>query len=512
MKKSINKQNIMPIIVLSSICLIVAIVMGGINLITAPEIEKELIKASNAAKVEVLPSADSVSFSENKLAEIKAGGVDIPAEISAIYKADTGYVFEAKVSGNASGMIIMCGIDNNGNITGVKDIANGETPSYWAKVSHLLGGEKSGYTGNSTSDFAPQLVSGATKSSTGIYNAVKAAVKSFELIKGNDVSDEEDEPLEVVDTTTPKVTRTEEERFALATAMYAEGAVIEGVYVYNPDPTTIGVYKNPADNTYVLHLATRTQYVELETEAMILVDSTGKVLKVNLLNWVVGHGVNYTPEYLNSFVGKTKYFTDDIELVTEATVTSNNLVTALKNALFDVFGSVCATDEEIDTLAYKVIPQGETLVSMDLPENAPETVKKMYKIESGRGYVFFVSTATERAPYETEAFVYTDINGKLMNVYIAGWVVGHNIYPTESYIDGLKGKTIEELKDENGAAVDHVAAATGTSVHLEHAIADAMSIVPEHTNYSIIALVIICASLVVSVGAVVFFSLKRRKK
>lgn len=520
MKNILSKENLKPVLVLGAICLIVAALMGVINMVTAPEIEKQLTAAANAAKIEVLPTADPLSFSENILSEIKSGEADFPTEISAIYKADTGYVFEAKVSGNASGMIIMCGIDNGGKITGVKDISNAETPSYWAKVAHLLGGKDSAYAGNDASALTPNLVSGATKSSTGIYNAVKASVKAFNLIKGTDSGEEEEEtPVAPVDTTTPQVNRTPEEKAALAAAMYDDDVTLETIPLDNDgerfsyiDPTIIGIYKNPSDNTYVLHLATRTQYVALETEAMILVDNAGKVLKVNLLNWTVGHGVNYTPEYLNSFIGKTKYFTDDIELVSEATVTANNLVVALKNALFDVFGSVCATDAEIDALAYKVIPHGEILEKMDLPENALATVKKMYRMESGRGYVFFVSTATDRAPYETEAFVYTDINGKLIDVYIAGWVVGHNIYPTDSYIDGLKGKTIEQLRDAEGKGVDHVAAATGTSVHLEHAIADAMSIVPEHIDYSLIALIIILVSVIASAGMTVYSVVRRRRR
>ena len=125
------KNNLKPAIVLGAICLVVALLMGVINMITASEIERQLQIKSNAAKVEVLPSAGADSFSENILSQLKANNQDIPKEITAIFKADTGYVFQAKVSGNASGMIIMCGIGNDGKITGVKDIANGETPSFW---------------------------------------------------------------------------------------------------------------------------------------------------------------------------------------------------------------------------------------------------------------------------------------------------------------------------------------------------------------------------------------------
>ncbi len=504
-------KNLKPVIVLSSICLIVALLLGVVNMITAKEIEKELLRKSNAAKAEVLPSANIDTFSENILDQIKNDNSDIPKEITAIFKADTGYVFQAKVSGNAPGMIIMCGINNDGLITGVKDIANGETPSYWAKVAKLLGGKNSSYTGSSASDLDPQLIGGATNSSTGIYNAVKASVKAYNLIKGNEVDEEEKDPV-IEDIVTPHP-KHKDEALELAKAMYEGDVTLELENVYNPSPTTVSVYKNAEDGSYVFYIATRTQYTPLETEALILVDSTGKVVKVNLLEWVVGHGVNYTPEYLNSFIEKSRYTIDDVNFVAGATATSNNLASALKTALFEVFGSRGASQNEIDELAYRVVPYGDTLEKMTIPENAPETVKNMYKLKSGRGYVFFVSTKTQYAPCETEAFVYTDINGKILEVKIISWIVGHGVYPTDSYAEGLKGKTIEQLRgngEDLNPEIDQVAGATGTSAHLEHAIADALSIVPEHTNYSLIGIIIISCIVVLTVSVSVVYYVKRR--
>ena len=295
--------------------------------------------------------------------------------------------------------------------------------------------------------------------------------------------------------------------------MYEGDVTLELHNVYKPSPTTVSVYKNAEDGSFVFYIATRTQYTPLETEALILVDSAGKVVKVNLLEWVVGHGVNYTPEYLNSFIEKSRYTVDEIDFVSGATATSNNLASALKTALFEVFGSRGASQNEIDELAYRVVPYGETLEKMTIPENTPETVKNMYKLKSGRGYVFFVSTKTQYAPCETEAFVYTDINGKILKVKIISWIVGHGVYPTDSYAEGLKGKTIEQLRgngEDLNPEIDQVAGATGTSAHLEHAIADALSIVPEHTNYTLIGLIIMSGLVVLSISVSVIYHVKRR--
>ena len=507
------KNNIKPAIVLGAICLVVALIMGVINMITASEIERQLQIKSNAAKVEVLPSAGADSFSENILSQLKANNQDIPKEITAIFKADTGYVFQAKVSGNASGMIIMCGIGNDGKITGVKDIANGETPSFWATVSKLLGGENSSYTGSSTTNLDPQLVSGATKSSTGIYNAVKASVKAFNLIS---------EPI--VEEVLHPVPVHKNEALDLANAMYDSSADLESI-LYGKDKdgedvrnyhseNIVDVYKNTEDGSFVIYIATRTENKELEAEALVLVDSTGKILKVKILEWIVDEGIaQYNEEYTASFVGKNRYNINDVDLVLGAISPSYTLVSAVKIALFEVTRNIGATEEEIDNYAYRVVPYGETLEKMTLPEDTPETVKSMYKLKSGRGYVFFVSTKTEYAR-ENEAYVYTDINGKILDVEILSWIVGHGVYPTDSYAEGLKGKTIEQLRangiDGKNDQIDQVAGATRNSANLENAIADALSIVPEHTNYTLIGIVIMSGIVVISVAYAVVIYIKRR--
>ena len=503
------KNNIKPAIVLGAICLVVALLMGVINMITASEIERQLQIKSNAAKVEVLPSAGANGFSENILNELKTSNQDIPKEIKAIFKADTGYVFQAEVSGNASGMIIMCGISNNGKITGVKDIANGETPSFWATVSKLLGGENSSYTGSSTTNLDPQLVSGATKSSTGIYNAVKASVKAFNLIS---------EPI--VEEVLHPVPVHKNEALDLANAMYDSSADLKSILYENDEKkyyseNIVDVYKNTEDGSFVIYIATRTENKELEAEALVLVDSTGKVLKVKILEWIVDEGIaQYNEEYIDSFVGKNRYNIDGVDLVYGAISPSYTLVSAVKIALFEVTGHIGATEEEIDNYAYRVVPYGETLEKMTLPEDTPETVKSMYKLKSGRGYVFFVSTKTQYAPCENEAYVYTDINGKILDVEILSWIVGHGVYPTDSYAEGLKGKTIEQLRangtDGKNDQIDQVAGATRNSANLENAIADALSIVPEHTNYTLIGIVIMSGIVVISVAYAVVIYIKRR--
>ena len=104
--------NAKPTIVLGAICLISALLLALVNMITGPVIEAAQHAAANAALAEVLP--DGKNFEEitldQKYDSVKAVG------LTKGYKADGGYVFQATVTGKSSGLIIMCGIDSEGKV------------------------------------------------------------------------------------------------------------------------------------------------------------------------------------------------------------------------------------------------------------------------------------------------------------------------------------------------------------------------------------------------------------
>ena len=497
-----TKKNLMPIIVLVAICILTAVLMGAVNMLTAPKIEANAEAAANKALEVVLPGASD--FEKIELTK------EYPAEVNLGYKADIGYVFRANVNGNASNLVVMCGVDNAGKITGVEVISDEETPSYKAKIFPIVTGSNGKYNGKDINNVAPEIASGATNSSQGIYKAVKAALNAYSVATGGEIIEKPDEePGTTVDITTPVTKRTDEEIYNLAKGFY-DGADVtfEDVFVYKPYVTTRKVFKNTADGTYVFYLATRTEYVELETEALILTHDKGKVLDINLLTWTVGHGVNYTPEYLNSFAGINKYSTDDVELVSNATSTSNNLVTALYHALHKVFGSVVITEEEIEARADKAAPLGDDAVRMTLPENAPKTVKAMFKLASGRGYVFYIVTASKYSEYETESFLYVDINGKIMDIDIVTWGHGENLDPTDEFMKDFFGETKETIF----GGVEKISHATQTGDRVISAAYDALTLVPEHTNYSLIAAILLGVAVLSAVGVAVYVKVIKRRK
>lgn len=174
-----KKENLMPSVVLGCICLAVALLLSGINMITGPIIEKMNNAAANAALVEVLP--DGKSFEKITIDD------KYPAVITKGYKADGGFVFQATVTGKSSGLIIMCGVDSEGKVVGTKVIADQETDSYDANVFPLVEGTDGEYKDMTLDSFEPYLVSGATLTSRAYSEAIKAALQSFVIASGGTV-------------------------------------------------------------------------------------------------------------------------------------------------------------------------------------------------------------------------------------------------------------------------------------------------------------------------------------
>ena len=165
-------NKIKPIISLCLICAITVLALAVINLITAPEIEKYQEQKTLDSLLEVMPDGGTFSPVDTK---------GQAAEITDIFKSENnGYVFRVKVKGFKSGMVVLCGINADGKITGAKCLESSET----------YGAEKtigSSYVGKDLASYSDTaLVSGATKTSTGYKNAVKIALEAFDKLTGGE--------------------------------------------------------------------------------------------------------------------------------------------------------------------------------------------------------------------------------------------------------------------------------------------------------------------------------------
>ncbi len=169
------KEKIMPTVVLGSICLVVALLLSVVNMFTGPIIEKAQADKANAALTEVLPGGTNFT-------ELPVEGAGFPASVTAAYKADNGYVFRMTVTGYKPGLVIMCGIDNEGKIAGADYIASSET--LYAEVG--LGAKFVGYTKDTINT---DIIAGPTAKLTteAYYKAIEDALNAFIIANGGSV-------------------------------------------------------------------------------------------------------------------------------------------------------------------------------------------------------------------------------------------------------------------------------------------------------------------------------------
>ena len=173
-----KKSHILPTVVLSCICLVVALLLSLVNSLTAPIIEAAQNNAANDALLEVLP--DGKNFKELSLEDF-SGNANFPADIvKKVYQADGGYIFQMEVAGYKPGLVIMCGVDADGKIVKVKHLQTQETFG-------LEGELNAAYEGVSSESLELIIASGATKkslTSKAYYDAIKAALDAYTIIGG----------------------------------------------------------------------------------------------------------------------------------------------------------------------------------------------------------------------------------------------------------------------------------------------------------------------------------------
>ncbi len=170
-----KKTNLMPTLVLASICLAATLLLSVINLFTSPIIKDREDAKANAALVEIYPGGSDFK-------KIDITKYTLPKSITAAYSEGSGgYVIQSTVSGYNQGLVIMCGIDKDGKIVGADYIASNETLS--AEVG--LGDR---FVGKVQSELTPDIVAGSTaKLTTGAYyQAITDSLNAFTVLTGGE--------------------------------------------------------------------------------------------------------------------------------------------------------------------------------------------------------------------------------------------------------------------------------------------------------------------------------------
>ncbi len=126
-------ENMKHIITLATICFITASLLSGVYLLTRPKIIEQKLRAENQALKEVFPEA---GYFEPVLRD----GEDVyfRAYASLEKKKHLGYAFRAEAQGYSSIIETMSGVDLQGRITGIRILAQNETPGLGAKINEVL--------------------------------------------------------------------------------------------------------------------------------------------------------------------------------------------------------------------------------------------------------------------------------------------------------------------------------------------------------------------------------------
>ena len=172
-------------LILFAITASAALVLAGVNEVTAPVIEKQEELKMQEAMTEVLPCENSDAFEE------------IDAELSEntcvkqIYKNNDGYVVMASPKGYGGEISMAVGIDNDLTVTGISIISQSETAGLGAKStekewqSQFVGKTenievaKNGAKGNQI-----DAISSATITSKAVTRGVNEAIAAVKEIGG----------------------------------------------------------------------------------------------------------------------------------------------------------------------------------------------------------------------------------------------------------------------------------------------------------------------------------------
>ena len=174
---SVKVDFVLPIAVLTIICLVCSGLLGYINSLTKPVIDETEARIAAEARAEVLPEADG--FTQLDWTQPEGSFV------TEVYKADNGAGYVFMVVGNGYGgkntMKLIVGMDDNGAVTATKTLQHAETAGMGSKTADEP--YRSQWTGK-TADTINQVdaVTGATISSTNYKNSMRTVFEAYAQI------------------------------------------------------------------------------------------------------------------------------------------------------------------------------------------------------------------------------------------------------------------------------------------------------------------------------------------
>jgi len=172
---NLKNDFILPIIVLSLICLFVSAALAVVNNLTSPVIEAAASERAAAARKVIIPQADGF-----ELLIIN----DLPRRVTEAYRAtnNTGYIFMVTVIGYGGDIHLIVGVDPAGKVIRSAVLAHNETQGLGTPIfEQPHAGQYWGRDRNGIESV--EAISGATITSVAYKNAVRDALIAFDVIR-----------------------------------------------------------------------------------------------------------------------------------------------------------------------------------------------------------------------------------------------------------------------------------------------------------------------------------------
>ncbi len=236
------KTNVKNLAVFVCICTVITLLLATTNFITAPIVAKNQAASANKALLEVMPNGKGFE-------EMDLSSFTLPSTVTEAHKETNGngHVFKLVTSGYGTDMVIMCGVNADGVVTGAVCLSSNETLS-----KEKTYGENFANKDAAAVD-AVDTIGGATKTTAAYKNAVKDALNAAIILGGGsvDIRTEEEILADNLDAALPEGAKEFEKLFRVEKlegidAVYA--AKNEAGYVFVAGEQFVGV---KADGTVV---------------------------------------------------------------------------------------------------------------------------------------------------------------------------------------------------------------------------------------------------------------------
>ncbi len=158
------KNYLKSVFALTIICAVIGIALAATNGLTLPIIETNEAEAVQQSLKVVMPEG-------NEFSTVDITTANLPDTVKEVYgETGGGYVFKLETSGYSSGLVILCGVDKNGLVTGATCMTSSETLGYEKTYGNSLVKR----TINSIDSV--DTIASATKTTVAYKNAVKDAL------------------------------------------------------------------------------------------------------------------------------------------------------------------------------------------------------------------------------------------------------------------------------------------------------------------------------------------------